>query len=422
MKPFDEIAQSASGSAVITAAVILLYVQITLLVFALSLRRKSLLAVGCAATTVLGAVLMTFLLDGIYTLDYLPYRREYGAVTESLYALPWIVPLLTEVALTIFSVYAAVSLIRIRRTKVSPYSVKEAVDHLPVGICIADPRTGSVLLSNLKMNEVFTLMAKHPLTNAEELSGLFATDDSGLYKHGENAYRLSRWELKADGKSYTETTLEDQTEQYRKTRELEEKNARLIDLQVRLKAYRVRNEDLLIKRELLEARKTIHSELGAALLTGKYWFEHPENVEGKELLSMMRQINTYLLAEAEEPEDRRDEYAAALKIAERIGVRVSESGEAPLEEPFRSVIGLALGECAANAVKHAGGDRVTVLFTQNGNRREAVITNNGIPPEKEIKEVGGLLSVRMAAKEAGMEMILQSAPTFSLTLRFSSDS
>ena len=418
MRPFYEISRGVGGSFIFFAAMVLLFLYISLLVFALSYRRRTALAAVCAVCLVFIAAGLTFMLDGIYDLEWLPQKRGYSALTSAVLSAPWIVPVLIEAALAALAVFISVRLTRIRKTEISSYTVKEALDHLPVGVCISDPETGSVALSNLKMNEVFRRAAKRPLTDASELYELFRTDDSGLYKTEENAYLLSRGSFTINGRSYTETTIDDQTEQYRKTRELEEKNARLIDLQLRLKTYRVRSEDLLVKRELLEARKTVHNELGAALLTGKYQFEHPENVDEKELLAMLWHINTYLLAEAEETEDVRDEYAAALKIAERIGVRVTESGDPPRDEPYRSVVGTALGECAANTVKHAGGDHVTVVFTEKGGRREVVMTNNGAPPEKEIKELGGLLSVRMAAEAAGTEMTLQSSPVFSLTLRF----
>lgn len=418
MRELSQISRGAGGTAMISVAVILLFVYVALLVFALSDRRRPALAAVCTAATAVLAASLTLMLDGIYVLDWLPYERGYATLTAAFYRLPWLVPVLLEGLLAGLAAFLTVRLGQIRRTEVSSYTVKEAVDSLPVGVCISDPRTGSVTLSNLKMNEAFSSVAQRPLTDARELPELFREDESGHCKTEENDYLLTRGAFEIGGRTYTETTLDDQTEQYRKMRELEEKNTRLIDLQLRLKTYRVRSEDLLIKRELLEARKTVHSELGAALLTGKYRFEHPENVDEKELLAMLWQINTYLLAEVEEPEDVRDEYAAALKIAERIGVRVTQAGSPPRDEPYRSVIGLALGECAANTVKHAGGDEVTVVFTESGGSRAAVITNNGAPPEKGIRELGGLLSIRMAAEAAGMELACQSAPVFSLTLRY----
>ena len=69
---------------------------------------------------------------------------------------------------------------------------------------------------------------------------------------------------------------------------------------------------------------------------------------------------------------------------------------------------------AANAVKHAGGDEITVSFSDGG----FVITNNGEAPKKPIEESGGLLSLRRLVEEEGGEMSVTGDPVFSLTVRF----
>ena len=417
MQSFSEIWASPGGAAIVIIAILLLFMQLVLLVLALAARRRTgFLAFGIL-WAVCGMLFLTLLLDYTYDLAYLPYRREFLGVTTTFASLPWLVLVFTELAAAVVTAYFIARFLRRSRAEVSPYSIKEAVDFLPVGICIGGA-DGSVLLSNLQMKEMFTAVTGRTLTNAGELAETFAaTDDSSLLETGGRTYVFTQGKFLANGRSYTETIIEDQTEQYEKTRELEEKNARLRDIQYRLKAFRVHDEELLIRRELLEARKTVHNELGAALLTGKYYFEHPENVEEKELLSMLRQINTYLLAEVEEPEDQRDEFASSLKMARQIGVKVTIIGEVPKDGPFREIVGLALGECAANTVKHAAGSEVTVAFAVEDGSLTAVFANDGEVPKREIVETGGLLSLRHAAEAAGISMETQSLPAFRLTLR-----
>ncbi len=57
-------------------------------------------------------------------------------------------------------------------------------------------------------------------------------------------------------------------------------------------------------------------------------------------------------------------------------------------------------------------------ITGNAGERRITITNNGKPPKSPIAESGGLLSLRRGVEEAGGQMIVQSLPAFSLTLRF----
>ena len=421
MTPFRDTIPGLGGYAVIVSAVLLFFIQLVLAVTAYTVRRNALYAVLCTLRALIGAFYLIFLLDGIYTLEYLPYEREYTALTRALYDAPWLFPVIVECVSLGLSALCAVYALRMRRARPTLWSIKKALDFLPVGVCIGGG-DGSVLLSNLKMNGIYSSLSGKALTDTGELPKVFSADEASggaaLCKTGEHVFLFSQSSFEINGTVYGETTVEDQTERYGIIKELEEKNTRLRDLRYRLKAYRVRDEDLMIKRELLEARKTVHNELGGALLTGKYRFEHPENVDEKKLLELLRHINTYLLSEAEEPEDIRDKYISALETARRIGVRIAVAGDPPRDEPYRSICGLALLECAANTVKHAGGDEVCVAFSEENGMRRAVITNNGMPPAKPVTETGGLLTLRMEAEAAGVCMRVQSLPEFCLSLSY----
>ena len=264
MQPFSEIWASPGGAAIVIIAILLLFMQLVLLVLALAARRRTgFLAFGIL-WAVFGMLFLTLLLDYTYDLAYLPYRREFLGVTTAFASLPWLVLVFTELAAAVVTAYFIARFLRRSRAEVSPYSIKEAVDFLPVGICIGGA-DGSVLLSNLQMKEMFTAVTGRTLTNAGELAETFAaTDASSLLETGGRTYVFTQGKFLANGRSYTETIIEDQTEQYEKTRELEEKNARLRDIQYRLKAFRVHDEELLIRRELLEARRTWRPQHGSA--------------------------------------------------------------------------------------------------------------------------------------------------------------
>ena len=126
-------------------------------------------------------------------------------------------------------------------------------------------------------------------------------------------------------------------------------------------------------------------------------------------------------------------------MAGSIGVAVELRGEAPKEDQspeerrIRSLLAQAIRECAVNAVKHAGGDRLCVEITEiskntddldntnNTENKESIlvaITNNGKPPKGPIAESGGLLSLRRSVESAGGEMRVESSPNFLLILRF----
>ena len=102
--------------------------------------------------------------------------------------------------------------------------------------------------------------------------------------------------------------------------------------------------------------------------------------------------------------------------AESIGVSVEIRGSIPVEESLRGILSDAILECAANTVKHAEGDHLTVEIAEKDGRTRIEITNNGRPPKGEIAESGGLLALRRTVEEWGGEMVIQSGPVFSLLM------
>ncbi len=76
--------------------------------------------------------------------------------------------------------------------------------------------------------------------------------------------------------------------------------------------------------------------------------------------------------------------------------------------------GARLRECTSNGVRHAGA---TELYADSEHRPQAwhlCITNNGTPPRAEIKEGGGLSSLRRRIEKAGGTVTVHSLPVFVL--------
>ena len=419
MTPFREISASPAGIAIFIAAMLLLFLQLYLLVLAIRRRERGTIAL-CSVRLVLWMVTLSLLLDSIYELDYLPFSREWFAAVRFIHDTPWAAIAAIETASAALSAVLFVNALRSARSHPSAYSIKEATDLMPVGICFAEPDV-TAALANIKMNEIARALTGAATSDVNALIGTArregeSEDGRLIVRCGGSAYVFEEYDVGIGKKRFSGIVAEDQTTQYRKIAEVEEKNARLRDLQNRLKAFRVREENLLMKQDILEARTTIHNRLGGALLTGKYCFEHPEKADVVDILSLLRQINTYLLAEVEAPEDLGDELAEAMKTAERIGVKVAITGELPTGAALRSLLGRAVAECAANTVKHASGDRLDVALARGSGRWTITLTNNGNAPAGEIAESGGLASLRRLAEDAGAIMTVRSAPAFCLTI------
>ena len=84
------------------------------------------------------------------------------------------------------------------------------------------------------------------------------------------------------------------------------------------------------------------------------------------------------------------------------------------DEAARELYALILRECTSNGVRHAGA---TELYADSEHRPQAwhlCITNNGTPPRAEIKEGGGLSSLRRRIEKAGGTVTVHSLPVFVL--------
>lgn len=417
MSTVNEILPNPLGIGLRLCAMLLMLVQTYLLLRTLTQKRRLPVTVLYALHALLGLCLLVCLLDRAYTLDYLSYRRAYPAVVLWVGTLPWAAVAGLEAGSALLCLFCFLRSSAYAKNHPSTYSVKNAVDLLPTGICVAE-EDGQILLSNLKMNACNQALTGSTYTDANTLwqtvQACAEEKDGTLLLHLKDGtvLQMERELLEQCGRRFVQITAEDVTEEYRMTAELAEKNTRLQRIRERLQEYQQHQNALVLREELLAARTTVHKQLGGALLTGQYHLQHPDSTDSGTLILLLRQINTYLLSEAEEPETRDDPYTAALQTAAGFGVTVSVTGALPATGTLRTLLGQAVAECAANTVKHAGGDRLELTVQADS----FTITNNGKPPAEEICPAGGLLSLKLTTEQAGGSLELQSRPRFRLTV------
>ncbi|MBQ6430942.1 MAG: hypothetical protein IJJ99_03590 [Oscillospiraceae bacterium] len=418
MKTISEILMQPLGIGLRLAAMLLMIGSLCVLLLTVSQRRGALPILLCAIHALFDLCLLTLLLDGAYRIDYLleyaGYTRAYPPVVLWTMGLPYAAVAAAEGTSFLLLLLHVYRILRFARNHPTVQSVKQTVDLLPTAICISD-ESGLILLSNLKMNEYLRALTGSIYSGADALWQ--AITERGARQGEQYLLRLEdgttllagRTELTMDGQTRVQITCEDVTEQYRKTAEMNEKNERLKELQLRLKRYRQEQAELVVRQELLAARTTVHDQLGSVLLMGKYHLEHPERTDPKTLRLLLEQLNVSLRSETEAQEQDVD---AALQTAAGFGVEVSITGTPPRDRALRLLLGQAIAECAVNTVKHAHGSRLQVVIHEDSFE----ITNDGMPPEGEIVPSGGLQSLRLAAANAGCRMELESAPRFRLII------
>ena len=191
-----------------------------------------------------------------------------------------------------------------------------------------------------------------------------------------------------------------------------------------MKAVSDLSDEIVVAREKANARAALHNQLGQVLLMGQRWLEHPGSADAGMVRMTTREMNRFLLREAEElseegteaSEPGADLLRQTLAMIRDIGVQAEIRGELPEDPSRRTLLAYAIQESASNAVKHAEGDLVTVLLEEDGSGLTVQISNNGRIPEGPITESGGLLSLRRKIEAAGGRMLVESRPGFCLTL------
>lgn len=342
------------------------------------------------------------------------------------YRLPWFLFLALEAGSAALLFLLVRSVFRFSRRNVTPDAIKEMVDLLPTGVCFGNEK-GEVLLANIHMTDLGFALTNRLLQDTRVLWA--AVTERGEEQDGRylvpmedgKAYLFSRSGVSMNGQEYTQITAADMTEQARITADLKSRNAKLWEVQYRMKDYHARAADMLMDEEMLTARTEIHDGLGHLLLMGRNYLAHPEKTDERELLDMMKRLNGSFMADAEEPPRNPDPYAEALKRAGRLGVQVHVEGTVPSGGRSRSLVGYALNECVANAVKHAGGNAVRARLEDQGGFMTAVFTSNGSPPAAPIQETGGLLSLRRRTEGMGGTMEIETGQCFRMTLWFPLD-
>ena len=274
------------------------------------------------------------------------------------------------------------------RNRITPMSVKEAVDSLPTGVCIWLPG-GQTIMTNRTMERFCRAATGEAPINGErvcrQLRDGSLQDGCERIMAGDMPVILladgTVWSVSVSDESFRSTPVRrllvsEITETYRKTQSLQE-------MQQSLAALNERRES--------------------------------GTEEDRQGIEAMLHRNITFLKTGFNPV-RRDEYEVLAETAEKLGVHISVTGELPQAEPWKHIAVTGLHECFTNTLRHARGDRLDVDAEKTENGLRISFTNNGIPPSGPISEKGGLAALRGLAEQAGGRMSISVDPVFRLTL------
>lgn len=307
------------------------------------------------------------------------------------------------------------------RENITPSSIKEAIDNLPVGICCYESN-GQVMMKNNMMENICLAYTGDVLLNAVSFRNAVYSD----YKHtedeaviilnGDKVFSISDNSFSEEEPMLRVLTAADITEQYKNTQRLKAQQELVVKLNKELSEYGKQIVSSITAKEVLNAKVKLHDELGANLLAIKRYILSGGTIEERIAIENILHKNLQYLKNATVTKEK-DEYAVILETAQKLDMKIKVVGELTDIEPQRHVIVTGIHECLTNTIRHAGGDELTVILEEDANQLIAKFTNNGSAPESEIKEQGGLALLRALVEESNGTMQILSSPIFELILK-----
>lgn len=316
-----------------------------------------------------------------------------------------------------------------KKVRITPASIKEGMDKLPSGLCYHNEQ-GVPKLINHRMDNLCHILTGEPLFDANEFwhkltAGAVLPDVEVVRSGSEPIVRLSddstlsftRAERVIDGKRMFEIRATDITKQYALNLELQAFNAELRSFNSRLEQYSENVLDITREREILAAKVNIHDMLGKALLITKRYIENGDAVISKDELTDIWNGTLYLFDGGfteNEHEVNLDELYDAAKL---MGIKLTVNGHIPKDNRILRFVMSGARECLTNAVHHAKATELQIYLYNGYGFLVIDFTNDGIQPEKEISEGGGLSTLRRSVEESGGVMETYISPKFILRLK-----
>lgn len=326
--------------------------------------------------------------------------------------------------LFVLAVWALLRELRVERGEITPFSIKEALDDLPTGVCFSVEGDGAPLLVNRRMDALARELTGRELRDADALWAALpacpAVQPEGggwLFRQADGGVWSFRRERVCGGHSvFNQTTAADETDLFALTEKLREENAALAEMSERL--HRLTRDVTRLSREeeILAMKARVHDDIGRSVLaTRRFLVQRRPLAEAAPVAGLWRSALGLLQNELEARDD--DMLAQLLDAAGVLGVRVELAGALPADQNAGYLLLCAVRECVTNAARHAQADLVRAELRERDGFAQAVITNNGAPPSGPIREGGGLGSLRRRLENAGGEMEIAARPVFVLTAR-----
>lgn len=338
--------------------------------------------------------------------------------------LPYVALLGVTAASFGFSVWFFLRETKNRKT-INHTSIKEAFDNLPMGVCFFNESGLPVLCNRAMYRFSFAVSGKDvqfvtdlgdllleafiPINGAGKDGKVFTVPDG-------SAWQLEKRTVTDEyGGIYTQFIALDVTDLQRNRVELTEENNQLRRTQAELKKLSANVVTVTREEEILNTKMRVHDEMGKSLLaTQQYLKDDTVSTLPDAIVSSWKRAVSMLKFSNESREENMMQ--EIYKTCAFVKMDFIQTGRLPDNERTAYLLTCAVRECVTNAVRYADATALYVDFSETADTASVVITNNGNIPEGEIKEGGGLSTLRRRIEREGGSMKIQAQPEFRLTV------
>ena len=287
----------------------------------------------------------------------------------------------------------------LKKETISTLSIKDAIDLSSAGIMFLNS-DGEIYLINNVMSKILNELGIFN-NYLKELSNI------SIYKN-DNYYIINAsekvWQFRE--RNNNEITAIEITDLYLLKEEEEKQNKELLENNIKINESIKNIETLEKEKNLLKIKNEYHDRLGhrLAMLTKYLESDKCNKQDIKFLIS-----NIY-----DEEKDSKRLLDNLVKMYKIIGININVDGNLPKDESSSLILFEIIREAVTNAIIHADSKNIVVKI----NDKEMIITNDGLPPKKDIYENEGLRGMRRKLSKINGSLFIDTGKCFTLKVSY----
>lgn len=298
-------------------------------------------------------------------------------------------------------------------------SIKEFMDTLPVGVAFSD-KYGRPYLVNYKIEELSLLIFGRNVLNTLDFFDE-KSENEFIKNNLINRFSKDNIIIKAGGiwqieniyhGDIIETVASDVTEEYALIEQMKEKNEKIKEINKNLKVFNKNIDSFIREKELLEAKRKIHDDIGRSLILFRMYMEDENKTaaKGVDLINLWKQNITLLKGGLES--ENNSSWDRLYKASKSAGLEIKITGQLPRCEKTLALLTHILHEAINNAILHGQAKTLFLNIVAEDLYYKITITNDGIKPVGKIVEKGGLKNIRRLVEMEGGTLEIRDDPCF----------